>query len=313
MEIREAKESDIPEIVEVLKASLGEDQLELSEKVWRYKHIDNPFGKSIVLIAVGNGGIIGIRAFMRWQWQQGENRFSALRAVDTATHPEHQGKGIFKKLTLKAVELARQNGDHFIFNTPNEKSRPGYLKMGWEQVGKIYIGLKPSIGFLKFKKSSKNYSITKRISHNEIDELCNRWNEYFEKESKLFTPKTAVMLRWRYEENPLQAYEIIAERGYYLACYVKKRGRLKELRIAECIFDQQTIDFKEIERIIKVLEDKFKAHLISYSPKFLRLNGREGNFGPVLTFNSLTLIYPDKRSFLKIENWNYSVGDLELF
>jgi len=130
MEIREAKETDISEIVKVLKASLGEDQLELSEKVWHYKHIDNPFGKSIVLIAVENEKIIGVRAFMRWEWKYASNKYSALRAVDTATHPQHQGKGIFKKLTLKAVELAKSNNDNFIFNTPNEQSRPGYLKMG---------------------------------------------------------------------------------------------------------------------------------------------------------------------------------------
>ncbi len=313
MNIREATGKDIPEIVEVLKASLGEDQLQLSEEVWRYKHINNPFGKSIVLVAIENGQIIGIRAFMRWQWQQGEKQFSALRAVDTATHPEHQGKGIFKKLTLKAVKLAGQNGDHFIFNTPNEKSRPGYLKMGWEQVGKINIGIKPSLGFLKFKKPINDYSISKQISQHEIDELCHKWIKNLTEKPRLFTPKTAEMLKWRYEENPLQAYEIIADSGYYLACYVKNKGRLKELRITECIFDQQTINLKEIKRIIKVLEDKFKPHLISYSPKLLQLSGREGNFGPVLTFNSLNLMDSDKRSFSKIENWNYSVGDLELF
>ena len=149
MEIREAKETDISEIVKVLKASLGEDQLELSEKVWQYKHIYNPFGKSIVLIAVENEKIIGVRAFMRWEWQDESNKYMALRAVDTATHPQHQGKGIFKKLTLKAVDLAKSNNDNFIFNTPNEQSRPGYLKMGWKQVGKIYVGLKPSLSFLK--------------------------------------------------------------------------------------------------------------------------------------------------------------------
>ncbi len=130
MLIREATEQDIPEILRVLKASLGETSSKKTESVWRYKHVDNPFGKSLVLVAVENDKIIGVRALMRWNWQLGNQIFSAYRAVDTATHPKHQGKGIFKKLTLRAIEMAKEQRDNFIFNTPNTQSLPGYLKMG---------------------------------------------------------------------------------------------------------------------------------------------------------------------------------------
>jgi len=39
MQIKEAKEKDIPEILEVLRASLGEVSSKKTEKVWRFKHI----------------------------------------------------------------------------------------------------------------------------------------------------------------------------------------------------------------------------------------------------------------------------------
>lgn len=80
---------------------------------------------------------------MRWKWQKNNKIFSAFRAVDTATHPDFQGKGIFKKLTLRAIEIAKDQGEDFIFNTPNSQSKPGYLKMGWKQVDKIKIELLP--------------------------------------------------------------------------------------------------------------------------------------------------------------------------
>lgn len=313
MEIRKASEIDIPEIVKVLKASLGEDQLELSEEVWRYKHIDNPFGKSIVFLAVEDKKIIGVRAFMRWQWQEASKQFSALRAVDTATHPDHQGKGIFKKLTLKAVDFAKANNHHFIFNTPNEQSRPGYLKMGWKQVGKVYVGLKPSLYFLRPKKSSQAYSIEKNISQTELEVLCTDWNKKLEAKSGLFTPKSAEMLKWRYEENPLKSYEVIAGNGYYLAAYIKKRGRFKEFRIAEYIYDQNVLGKKELKKILEKTISKFSCHLISFSPSLLDLNAKKGNLGPMLTFNSLNLSDEENEFSLKISNWNNSLGDLELF
>ncbi|SOC80321.1 Acetyltransferase (GNAT) domain-containing protein [Salinimicrobium sediminis] len=313
MEIREATEIDIPKIVLVLKASLGEDQLKLSEEVWKFKHTNNPLGKSIVLVAVKNEKIVGVRALMRWQWQQGSKRFSALRAVDTATHPEHQGKGIFKKLTLKAVDVAKSSNDNFIFNTPNEQSRPGYLKMGWEQVGNIYVGIKPSLSFLKPQKIDQVYNVEKKISQFQLEGLCQTWNKKLESKPGLFTPKSADMLKWRYEDNPLQSYEVVSDIGFYLAAYVKNRGWLKELRIADFLYDENIVKKKNLQEIIDKVVTKFSCHLISFSPNLIQLSGIKGNLGPILTLNVLNLKKEEKEDFLKVYNWNNSLGDLELF
>ena len=49
-----------------------------------------------------------------------------------------QGRGIFSMLTRRALEDLRHEAD-LVFNTPNEKSLPGYLKMGWQVVGQVPI------------------------------------------------------------------------------------------------------------------------------------------------------------------------------
>ena len=79
----------------------------------------------------------------------GDKVYRCLRAVDTATHPEHQGKGIFKKLTLQLIDEAAKQGYDFIFNTPNAQSTPGYLKMGWKRWGKVPLWIHPVITFKK--------------------------------------------------------------------------------------------------------------------------------------------------------------------
>lgn len=313
MNIREATESDIPEIVKVLKASLGEKDLSLSETIYRYKHIDNKFGKSIVLIAEEKNRIVGVRAFMGWEWQSQEQKFIAYRAVDTATLPSHQGKGIFKKLTLAAVEIAKKSGVHFIFNTPNEKSRPGYLKMGWEPVGKIEIGIRPSLGFLSVNRKADSYQIQNSSTSEKTESLCSLWNKKLSDSKGFFTPKSLAYLEWRYQENPLQDYSVSMNDSYYLATYLKKRGRFRELRIAEFIFDDAKMSSKKVRQIIKDLEKKFSAHLISFSPKLLEMKGKKGSFGPLLVLNDLNLISEDKLILSDISNWYSSIGDLELF
>src|SRR5688572_28823803 len=142
MLIRGATQMDEPAIIELLKRSLGESLIPISEKFWNWKHNQNPFGSSYVLLAEENDQIIGVRAFMKWKWRWKGELYSAIRAVDTSTHPDHQGKGIFKKLTLHQLEICKQKGEHFVFNTPNNDSRPGYIKMGWVQQGKMPLKIK---------------------------------------------------------------------------------------------------------------------------------------------------------------------------
>jgi N-acetylglutamate synthase-like GNAT family acetyltransferase len=319
MNIREATEKDIREIVSVLKASLGEKDLSLSEEIWRYKHIDNPFGKSIVLIAEEEeqeqeNKIIGVRAFMRWQWCNGETMFSCFRAVDTATHPDYQGRGVFKQLTLKTLKLAKEEGAAFVFNTPNEKSRPGYLKMGWEVAGKLQVAISPAFNsFWKIKKEIPDYQINHQSSTRQIEDLCNDWNSKL-RGTNIYTKKSVDYLKWRYENNPLKSYEVLAASEFYIAGYIKKHNGIKELRIVECIYTGSDAERKTHETIRR-WSFKFGAQVISFSPKLLKLKYPtiKGEFGPITTVRDLTLSLDDKGIYSSTENWDYSLGDLELF
>jgi len=312
MEIRESEPGDIPQIIEVLKASLGETSSKKTEEAWRYKHVENPFGKSLVLVAVENESIIGVRAFMSWQWQLGDQVFSTFRAVDTATHPEYQGKGVFKKLTLSALEIAKELGDDFIFNTPNSQSLPGYLKMGWEEVDKLKIRIFPTnpMNWLNIKQTG-HYGINNNSSDSQIAGLISKYNNLKAKENKLFTLKSPEYLSWRYENNPLQKYEVKADKDFYLAGYIKDHKYFKELRITEHIYSNDS-GLHKINRAVKEISKKFGAHIISSAGLSSGL-GFSGNFGPVLTMRNVNLDLNLNQELLQLNNWSYTIGDLELF
>lgn len=307
MTIREATHHDILQILKVLKASLGETSSKKTEEVWRFKHIDNPFGESLVLVAEEDKQIIGVRAFMRWKWQKKEEVFSAFRAVDTATHPEHQGKGIFKKLTLRALEIGKERGDHFVFNTPNDQSKPGYLKMGWEEVDKLKIQLRP-LNLLQFSNKKIEYRVTGR--EDMIQELLKIYHGQLKTTGQLFTPKDIDYIKWRYLDNPLQDYGVIFNEKYFIAGYVKERKGFNEFRISEAIISK--FGKKPAKSAILKLAGSSGARVLSISPNagIHFKTGMTGNLGPVLTFKSINLPQPE---FLKLETWAYGLGDLELF
>jgi GNAT superfamily N-acetyltransferase len=121
----------------------GSEPAERGEEFWRWKHERNPFGRSPGLVALHAGEPVALRAFLRWRWRVDGRDLEAVRAVDTATHPVWRRRGLFRRLTTELVERLRAEGTALVFNTPNPKSRAGYLAMGWHDVGRVPLLVRP--------------------------------------------------------------------------------------------------------------------------------------------------------------------------
>lgn len=305
MNIRPAIEEDIPQIVRLLKLSLGESLMPKSEGFWRWKHVDNPFGESPVLLAWEGEQLIGVRAFMRWQWQRNGEVIKAVRAVDTATHPDHQGKGIFRTLTMKLVEQCKQEGVHFIFNTPNKISMPGYLKMGWQSRGKLPVRLKLHV---IRKHVPKHTSLT---SDWNLVASHPWWSMHESTSSMMQTALTPEYILWRYRDNPNVSYQLLessGERPFMLIYRKKKMGLLTELRITDLLCLPADITFA-----LRCLQGKEPGAIITMSgcnpealPAFLSIKA-----GPIVTIRNLNLNGWEEN--LTFDHWSPSLGDLELF
>jgi GNAT superfamily N-acetyltransferase len=142
IDIRPAGAADRPQILALLRESLGWAGDDRHDRLFAWKHLENPFGASPSWVATASGRVIGLRVFMRWEFEIGSRIVPALRAVDTATASEYRGRGVFRALTSCALgELAGVAA--FVFNTPNDASLPGYRSLGWEVVGRVPVGFHP--------------------------------------------------------------------------------------------------------------------------------------------------------------------------
>ena len=95
------------------------------ENYFKWKFRENPFGDSLHIVCIHKNEVIASRVF----WRLDVDGIEAYQCVDTSVLPKHQGKGIFKKTTLLALESI---GNKLIYNYPNELSAPAYLKLGWK-------------------------------------------------------------------------------------------------------------------------------------------------------------------------------------
>lgn len=174
----------IDDVLDVLNQSLGTRH----DKAWfSWKHLDNPFGRSLGWAAVGTDGLLGVRLFMPWQLRLHGRDLSAVRPVDTATAMRARGRGIFKALTQHAVAAASQQaGVSIIFNTPNRNSRPGYVKMGWSLLPPISHGIWPAW--------------PGRVAQLATDDsVFEAFDEVGPDAGRMSTSRSARVMRWRYD------------------------------------------------------------------------------------------------------------------
>lgn len=315
MIFRKATTSDGPAIVSLLKLSLGEGLIPKSETYWNWKHKENPFGVSEILLADEADQLIGVRAFMRWNWVSENGTYRSLRAVDTAVHPDFQGRGIFKKLTLALREQCRSEGYDFIFNTPNKLSRPGYLKMGWQDIGRVGIRLKPMLPVGTSKNISPiNLNIEDAIfqyKQNHSDDHLNKWQIW----------KSKDYLLWRYIECPVIKYygHTDPQQGWLLIGYPKKTSNGVELRIAEWLPGNEPPSRLALHKALHFFTKIFRPVYVTISPNMNQEIGSillaEGflpsmPIGPKLTYCSLNNRAPAQ---MKVSDFYCSVGDMELF
>lgn len=302
MTIRPSTEQDIPAIVELLKLSLGESLMPKSEAFWRWKHVDNPFGKSPVLVAEENGQLIGVRAFMRWQWTYQNRIYKAVRAVDTATHPQHQGKGIFKNLTLQLVDQCKADGVDFIFNTPNTSSKPGYLKMGWMSNGKMKLAASPR---LNFKKQSSDFDSIYAMNQSSFSAF-----KFSEADSNYMrTNLTEKFLLWRYTSNPnIEYYTFSDPTNRYSIIFRLKKYRLGiEFRICNCMYEPEA--FTELKQHLKVVIMASGANLVTTAEGMELFPSLTLAIGPEITTRPLSF----DGNFLSFSFWKPTLGDMEVF
>jgi predicted N-acetyltransferase YhbS len=143
LDLRPATEADDPAVLALLEASMGWVPDDQHRAFFRWKHRENPHGTSPTWVAVDGDRVVGLRTFLRWSFHHGDHTVRAVRAVDTATHPDYQGRGIFSRLTLHGLDALAEEGVDWVFNTPNQHSLPGYLKMGWQEVGRLPVSFRP--------------------------------------------------------------------------------------------------------------------------------------------------------------------------
>ena len=243
---------------------------------------------------------------------------------------------MFTRLTLDLVEQMRNDGVSFVFNTPNDQSRPGYLKMGWSDVARVPVSIRPMRPVNMVRKKLAGADEVGEVAASAmhgidlIDDLCAETglpdflNGLHNGESRYHTGRTVEYLRWRYGAIPGFDYRarsrIVGGVGAVVVYRHRTRDRMSELSFAEVLVSPGGEGIRLGAQLLReVMRESPADYAAACAAKGTGERGallRAGFLpvglpGPRFTVNPLQAqLTPDPLAW---PSWRTSVGDLELF
>jgi GNAT superfamily N-acetyltransferase len=316
--VRAAEPGDDATALPMLRASLGKVDDPHYEQFLQWKHRENPFGVSPAWVALHDGVVVGYRTFLRWEFLTDDGRvLRAVRAVDTATDPAYRGLGIFRTLTLQGVSELTLAGDGIVFNTPNDQSRPGYLKMGWTLARRLPVGVLPRrprsvLSMVSSRVPASLWSEPTGVGLDATTAFADR--EVAEQliahapASGVRTNRTPDYLAWRTRFGPLRYRLLLAHdgdpAGGGLVFRLRRRGDAVEAAIIEQLVPNRRTGAALVRRLLRETGADYAIGLRTGPSAGLVPLPRQG---PLLTTRPLAASPPPPG------DWGLTLGDVELF
>lgn len=153
---------------------------------WEYK--DNPIGNIVGFNAYYEGKLAAhyvtqpIKALINGVEKRG------LLSLNTATHPNHQGKKLFTTLAEKTYELGAEMGFDFVYGVANANSTPGFIKkLGFQLIAPLEV--KVGLGSIKKDFQAYPFSFERLWSKEELQwRLNNPSQRYSLNNEKILVP-----------------------------------------------------------------------------------------------------------------------------
>jgi GNAT superfamily N-acetyltransferase len=144
----------------------------------KWQYADNPDGTIVGFNALADDKLAAHYVTQPLQAIIGGQKKKGLLSLNTATHPEHQGKGLFVKLADRTYQYATENGYDFVIGVANQNSVHGFTKkLGFQLVGQLHALL--GMGKLPFSNDLNKFSYSRYWTPKALSwRLSNPNNQY---------------------------------------------------------------------------------------------------------------------------------------
>lgn len=227
------------DIVRLLNSRLSGS---MDARTFRWKHVNNPFGPSIILFArhVASGDMASVRALWRWNLLFEGKELAAGQPCDTATSSKHEKHGLFTELNRRALAEAQREGLQVLFNFPRPGVMSGALRMGWTDMGGLYSAisvLRPTQLAFRAIRSTRAPRRRQHTSSGSTTSVNWASASYAEPPStdRVMGNRDVVTLAWRLASRPHRNYQVVDVGGNMYVFGLATIGHVQEATLMDVL------------------------------------------------------------------------------
>jgi GNAT superfamily N-acetyltransferase len=133
-----SSEDRLRQYSDVLTQTFASDLFSYEYLRWQYG--DNPHGKVVGFDAYDGESLAAHYATIPVSYVLDGKTIRGVLSLNTATHPDHQGKGLFKKLAAATYDLAAEQGFQFVIGVANQNSTHGFVnRLGFSLLSPLEV------------------------------------------------------------------------------------------------------------------------------------------------------------------------------
>lgn len=287
------------------------------------------------VIAIHEGKCAAFYCVWPMYFSNGYEKILGAQSIDTMTHPDHQGRGLFTKLAKECYINCQKRGFDFLIGVANENSLHGFVKrLNWSQYNVVDVFVRPikgsnlpliksilfNLGNSVLPKGSRNnYSIISERPETEklatfLNETKNDGNWHVHHDIKWYDYRYQEAGRFEYAWHCI--YEKDKLKGFviYGIPLQKSPTGLTPIHIVDIVGDKKFIQSLLRSVITKVIKYNANYLSITTSNKFIYCSLRRCGFIKIKTLPLIIRGLNGKshkvNPFVK-ENWKLTGGDFD--
>lgn len=316
MEIKDYQAGDEKAILHLFELAFGKP---MREQYWRWRFEQNPEGRYYIKLMWEKDLLVGHYAVSPCSFVVDGEIMQGALSMTTMTHPDYNGKGIFKILAEELYSfVAKKYDTKCVMGFPNKNSHYGFIKnLSWKDLAVIH--------HLVMEASCVKPCLSPMITGKEtFDQSHADLLKQITSAFRVSLNRSVDYLNWRYQENPFNKYYIFECRDTILLGFLV----VKLYPMPDGSYGVFVVENGIAMENISLLPE-FLSHIIaSFDVKISRVHTwlplfdqrhiyyEKNGFvlGGNQTFLGVRTLDSSLRPLLtEFKNWYYSYGDSDIF
>lgn len=272
----------------------------IDESIVIRRYVDNPYDDLYMCVAMDQGKIVSNYAVSPTLIEYKGTKYRSALSLNTMTHPEYMGQGIFVKLASALYAKLKEDGYKLVYGCPNFISnRPLCNRLNW-----VDIYEHPTMEYVLEKDIPFDVEKISVVSAKELS---------LDEDSIIRVAKESDYMEWRYTNHPSNKYFCIryTDGGWAIYKVYQNMINIVELHAANNITRTNLVGYISTEAKKMKLEKLTVWSKINTEEHFLLEKLGFRNRYPITYFGALDLGLSKEVDcdIWDYRNWAVNMGD----